>query len=224
MLKTQGARPTYVHMAMLGKDGKQAHVIGLCKEYVLDCVYKSVHPQSAFNSLYAIHYAPVFLDKVQVIVHGLNGWANNSLHLINLVEKTLDMPQTTLTELPGQYHVFQGNRRWLISPPMLSLYTLLIRAGRSCDGGDLDTATQAYYNCKGMNTDVGYMKQARPGLEHILTYGDRFVFGNNMAANWTSCGDIHGRGIINFSSGGLYDLQPRWYRRFKLKSQRLQWT
>lgn len=219
-----------ITMGLLGLDKTPAYGIGVCKEYILDCTLNSLrkgHSNGMYNA-----YRTVSLQEVQLIVCGLQNKLINSLNLLRSFEDILNMPPTVVNKA-GEGLIFRGNKRWMIAPPMLSLYALLIRSARSCDVNKSmdenlnylysyvrsDPSSPNYYNdyskYASLWTDSNSIIQARLGIECILTYGDIKVFGTNMEENWPAGTDIHNRGIIAFSQGHLYKNYKNWYQHMR---------
>lgn len=217
--------PVYhgVCMALLAENGHPVYSIGACKEYVLDYTLAAVHKG---GSIYCTKNHAC-LKEVRLAVYGLGDLVLCSLDLLNRFENALDIPPTQVyrTSVPNLV-VFRGDKRWMMAPPLLSLYALLVRVGRSHQLGKtlkeaLDSFWEAQipppsavYDAKywEKNTDRQYMKQAKVGIECILRHGDRAVFGEDMKENWEPGTDIHNRGIIAYSEKALKVKHPEWYK------------
>lgn len=113
------------------------------------------------------------------------------------------------------------------SPPMISLYTLLIRVGMTHELGQpwhetfkkiQKDKSGGYYN----KTDNSFAEQTQKGLDRILKYGDRKIFHRDIGRNYpatyksgvaVSVFTIHDSfGILGFSNGSTKNEFPHWHR------------
>jgi hypothetical protein len=116
--------------------------------------------------------------------------------------------------------VVEGHRRWIISPPMVSFYTLLVRLGFSHKVGSAATETtrgimdgsiKAY-----QPVDRSRLTGSWSGIERIMNEGDRKIFGSDMAKNYPAsvgANAVHGLGIMGFSSEYTKTVMPNWYKK-----------
>jgi len=120
--------------------------------------------------------------------------------------------------------VFKGNRRWLASPVMISLYTLLLRCGFT---HTLRTPYKKTINelCEGKKEpyQVSDKEQLIPsliGLSHIIKTDDQKIFGENIEENFPQdvpIGTMHNHmGIVSYSSGYCKTRFPKWYEDFQI--------
>lgn len=224
----------YVYVALLTEDGEYAYPMATCKEYVLDYTLYTLRGQQ--SSMYSSNNGKMVCTKeVRLAVAGLGEYALNSLDLINKFDHALDIPLTEMQGYDERVVIFRGNKRWMNAPPMLSLFSLLVRAGRlNILGKTLGEMLEWYWTTTVNVTvptydkfgrmsddyikstrdasDVSYMKQARKGIEYILQHGDRAIFGEEIEKNWKTGADIHNRGIITFGTGGLKTTHSAWYK------------
>ena len=139
----------------------------------------------------------------------------NALDMVNQVEEKLGIKKSILREcwLPPDnleksgVWLFEGSKRWLNSPPMLSLYSLLIRVGCVHTIGvnfektinDIISGELKPYQKK----DALWLKHAKLGIEKILRLGDRRIFYRHMKDNYPNLNIdvIHNQlGITGFSA------------------------
>jgi hypothetical protein len=117
-------------------------------------------------------------------------------------------------------YCFEGSRLWQISPPMLSLYTLLMRAGFA-HNKDLPWSTtvsriRADLIDPYQSLDTEQLIDARNGMQKILRLGPRRIFHKNIRRNYPEdipIETMHNElGIVSFSQGSTAELVPYWNR------------
>jgi len=145
------------------------------------------------------------------------------------------MPKTTLGPFanpPPRYRkagVFTTNssKRWMLAPPMVSLYTLLLRIGlvHPCGQRAVETLNQIEsgelhaYNHKpdtADDTDASILRNGRKGVNRILAYGDQRLFHKNIKKNYPSILStyrIHDScGLGAFANKHTKNDFPHWHR------------
>jgi len=116
-----------------------------------------------------------------------------------------------------------GDKRWQHAPPLVGLYTLLIRVGITHEVGA--SYKDTLKNCKNrLNTltpgagknDWGYIRDSWKGIEAVLKHGTN-CFHSKMENNYpkdlpkkTSLHD--GVGPVNWTRGICKKGMPRWYK------------
>lgn len=191
-------------MAMLGVNGKPAHSLGVCKEYILDCV---MYTHDLSDPPYAIAYGEVSLGETCLVVTGLKDRMVNSLDFVHLLESALGLPFSAVEVADDKAVVFCGDRRWQLAPPLLSLYALAIRVGiKHRPGESLGKSLVAL--SEGYDRDNLYVKTALPAIHCLLRHGvDIFDTEGNWARRY-----IHNDGIVSFAEGKLRARFPSWYK------------
>lgn len=222
--------------ALVSPDGKQCSPFVYCKDFLQDAV--QAHLLNMRRNIYRFVYDPEEHEPVDTratrillgnssdryMQHKIPG----CLDFINQFEKKLKISPSHVFECldpPKRYQnsgvwLFESSRRWIKSPPMLSLYTLLLRLGFVHTLGNDFTVTM-----KGVRTgkilayqeqDRSQLKYAQKGIERILKYGDRKIFHRNIAQNYpkkVSISVMHNNcGIVGFAQEEIKGMFPHWYR------------
>lgn len=225
-----------VEFSFASNDGKQVSPFAYCKDYLQDAVQGYLYHKK--RSIYGFTYdpkvhSPISVRKVRLLAANSSDFSfrdkmQNCLDFINQIEKQLKIPLTIVTECenpPNQYirggvWLFEGSARWIKSPPMLSLYTLLLRIGfghiigkRSEEtiNGIVNDSLNSY-----QSVDKSRLKQAKDGYDRILRVGDRNIFDSKIKNNYPKeirVNTMHNTlGIIGFSNGATKKYVPIWHK------------
>lgn len=233
-----------LEFAFLTENYRQIHQLVWCKDFMQDAIYGHMNNKkvSIFGFMYDPEVdPPIYMDKTRIM---LANWkdANFGIHVLenlrpflNAIEEQLKMARTVFeksTTPPARYkksgvYIVNGSKRWMKSPPMISLYTLLLRIGMVHKSKDdpLETIrkvrigeTSGYYS----TNDEGILKTSEEGLSRILEHGDRKIFHKEMKKNYpltTRSGDnfsvftLHDScGLSAFSRGVTKTWFPHWHR------------
>lgn len=225
-----------LEFAFVTKDYKQLCPFVTCRDFLQDAIHGHIHQKK--TSIYGFCYDPskhypIYLNRLRLIV------ANSSdaklgkkipacLEFVHQVEKALTIARTMVRGChnpPKKYKrsgvfLFEGSRRWLISPPMISLYTLLIRVG-------MNHKPQTPFRetidkiIKGEMTsyqaeDRDRLRQSIVGVDRIIRLGDRKVFPRKLEVNYpkqASTSTIHNNlGICGFTNENMQDMVGVWYK------------
>jgi len=217
-----------MEFAFASQDYQQCHQFVFCKDFLQDIIFANIHQK--WVSIYDFNYSPYIdprpcLDKIRILVTNANDSRlkikiYNSLDILNQVEERLGIKKSLLRECwlpPENYRksgiwMFEGSKRWINSPPMLSLYSLLIRVGcvhtigvnfEKTINDIIDGKIKPY-----QKKDALWLKHAKPGIEKILRIGDRKIFYRDIKENYPNLDIdvIHNQlGITGFSA----DLQDK---------------
>jgi len=225
-----------LEFAFVSKNYEQCCPFVLCKDYLQDAIYNHLH--KAKKSIYGFKYDPdkhfpLHLEQCRLVL------ANSSdskfrdkvpvcLDFINQIETKLKIAKTKAREcadppkkyLRGGVFLFEGSRRWLISPPMVSLYTLLLRVGFChVEGDSFEQTIKDILNKKRsayQGEDYNRLRNSQKGLERILKTGDRKIFPRDMKRNYPkgiSINTLHNDlGICAFSCGDTKGQFPNWHK------------
>lgn len=208
--------------ALVSDNYEQCNEFVLCKDFLQDIIFATIHNKKI--QIYNFEFDPKIdfkpsLKKIRLLVTNSSDKKFrkkifNSLNLVNKVEKQLDIPNSIVRNCnnpPEQYKdcgvfLFEGHKRWLNSPPMLSFYTLLIRIGfnHKPENSYKQTIEDTLLgNLKPyQKKDVIWLKQAQLGIEKIEKLGDKSIFFRNIKSNYPDfpINDIHNcLGITGFS-------------------------
>ena len=222
--------------AFVSDDYKQCCPFVLCKDFLHDAVYNRIHATK--KSIYGYHcsskegHPPIDLEKMRVVLANssdrkMREKIPNCLEFMHQVEKHLKMSLTVARECAsphpkysgGGIWLFESTKRWLSSPPMVSLYTLLIRVGFSHPiGADFQSTIDKiiHYSLKPYQyEDRGRLVGGKEGLNYILEHGDRKIFYSDIKKNYprVKINFLHNdMGIMGFSRGSTKDIIPYWHR------------
>jgi hypothetical protein len=233
----------------VSKNYEQIHQLVWCKDFIQDCIFGHLNnkPICIYNFSYTPGVSPpVYLHKTRLIV---TNWKDKEfgkkmiervVPLLHSIEVKLKMPKTKIAKCKGVPPIYgssgvwllEGSKRWMKAPPMISMYTFLIRVGLVHDPKDnVETTLKKIYNGNvktyydAHSRDMGFAQRAENGIKEILKYGDRKIFPSKMTENYpakikTKYGEepmsiynIHDRaGIIAFSEGKTKNTFPMWHK------------
>lgn len=230
-----------LEFALVSKDNKQINQFVFCKDFIQDAIEGFLNNHRV--SIYGFIYDPtkpetllLCLEKTRLL---LTNWRDkqfrfkldNCIDFVNQFEDRLGMSRTEVMEVenaPPFYKkagiwLFEGCKRWMQAPPMISLYTLLLRVGFSHKVGQSFEKTMKDIIAEELPTeqysDQIYLQDAEDGIRCILEHGDQKIFGKEMKKNYPNIGtyDMHSEcGIVGFSRGFAADFCPHWYEKIEL--------
>jgi len=226
-----------LEFAFLSRDNKQCCPFVLCKDYLQDAIYNQIYKTK--KKIYGFQYDaavenPISLTKTRLLIanssdKNLRDKIVQCIDFINQIEEKLNMPRTKYEECDdpplkykaGGVWLFESNRRWLISPPMISMYSLLIRVGMSHTTGKDFWNTINSIQSDGLKSyqyeDTYRLKYSTAGIKRILDEGDREIFYKEIKKNYpkgTKINTLHNDlGICGFSSGATKYIVPYWHRK-----------
>lgn len=121
-----------------------------CREYLHDTIQGALHKINRRFANFSYIYnqdKPFSFDKLRMLVgstHERNfpEKLTNAMHFLWKAERILDLPKTTLQECPNppwNFHessvwLLEASNAWLSAPPMISMYSLLLRIGLVYNG------------------------------------------------------------------------------------------
>ncbi len=213
---------TGLEYCLISKDNKQVCPLMLCKDFLQDAVWAWHNNRSC--SIYGFTYNrktgipicfertkialgngadPQFSDKMPLMVDFINQFEQK----IKLVRSSVRKISNPVTKYKSGMWLMESSNRWMIAPPMLSLYGLLVRVGFTHKkGAKYENTIKALIDGKVnpyQNNDKGQIAQAKPGIDLILKYGYTKIFGKSIKKNYPGEADIHtmhgGTGICAFS-------------------------
>jgi hypothetical protein len=240
-----------LEFAYLSEDYKQVHQLVWCKDFMQDTIFGFVN--RTVIEVYGFTYDPSTdphpcQSKTRMLVCN---WRDktfeqkilmNCREFLNDIESRLNMSKTIFERCmnpPAIYRkagvfIINGSKRWMLAPPMISLYTLLIRIGmvHPCGQSAIDTLnqiesgylkpynwkpdTETDYGTSHAENDTDFLQGGRSGLNRILQFGDQRLFYKDMAQNYPStltAYTIHDHcGLLAFSSKQTEEHFPHWHR------------
>lgn len=227
--------------ALVSNDLKQCHNFIWCKDFLHDVIYSTLNNKPI--EIYQFKYNPEknpqpSLDKIKLLITNSKDKKFEQkipacLDFVNQIEKRMKIKKSIVRKCwlpPEPYNIsgvflFEGSKRWLQAPPMISLYSLLLRIGLSHTiGNKFENTIEGIKNetikCYQKN-DRKWLINITAGLEKIFRIGDRRIFSKNIYENYPKkfmIDTIHNRmGIIGFSSevlcASLGDsvIVPHWH-------------
>jgi len=227
--------------ALVSSDYKQCHSFVWCKDFLHDVMYGALHDK--WFEIYKFRYNPSVdpapcLDRIRLLIANSkdNKFSDKIpavVDFINQIEKNLRIKKSIVRKCgkpPESYKksgifMFEGSKRWIQSPPMLSLYTLLLRVGfcHTINESFLKTIEEVKSGVVKpyQKKDGNLLKSSDLALQKILKIGDRKIFHREIELNYPSnmkIDLIHNRlGIIGFATdimcktNGSPVLIPRWH-------------
>lgn len=231
----QQALSAGLEYAFVSKENKQCCPWVLCKDFLQDAVYNQLYRTKrkiwgfCFNP--RIH-EPIDVEKTRILLANsqdpdFRNKIPQCLDFIHQIENRLRISKTRVRECSkpalkyrqGGVWYFEGNKRWLSSPVMLSLYTLLLRVGfvhtigESFEKTIEKVCSREIYPYQ--KEDDIKLRNARKGIKKILECGDKKIFHPEIKKNYPRVGIsiLHNDlGIVGFSQGYTKPFMPYWHR------------
>lgn len=214
----------------------------LCKDFLQDAIYNQLHQANA--EIFGFQYKPsesppIDLKKTRILLANskdisLRDKIPACLEFINQIEDKLKIPKTKARECSnpptiykrGGVWCFEGSNRWLNSPVMLSLYSLLLRIGFCHElGTDYEQTILKVKTKKKKGEkrkeyqrgDSNKLISSHYGLNRIIKLGDKKIFFKDIKKNYPkniAITTLHNNlGIVNFSLGLSRCYMPYWHRK-----------
>ncbi len=233
---------TGLQYSFLSEKGEQLSPFVHCKEFMMDTVWAELNnkPISTYGFLYHPEFFPkVCLTETRLL---LRNWEDkefvqgvqNCMRFLNQLERKLNFNPSKAVEVTnprGMMYVervpvmfVSGDPKWMLSPPLLSLYTMLLRVGMTYTKGSAWVFMKKLM--KGKERSYGREDAWRLTKIYdtvkILVDTKAEIFGTDMKKNWpttreTGDGkvvayDIHeNAGIMCFANGKAKYICPDWY-------------
>lgn len=224
-----------LEFCFISEDLKQCHSFVYCKDFLQDAVQAHLHKKTA--RIYGFSYnpkkkPPLNMTRTTIAFANksdkkLKDKIPNAIDFINQFSKKLKLTKTEIKEVSnppkGYDNVFvsYGSSRWMNSPPLLSMYTLLLRCGFvHTVGKDCMSTIEGIIGGKikpYSSNDISQLRGAKNGINSILKLGYRAFFYIDTAKNYpkqASTDEMHElTGIVGFSSGLSKDVCSYWHRK-----------
>ena len=228
-----------IEYCLLSDKYEQCHQMVWCKDYLHDVMYATINnkPIKIFNFQYnpKKQKIPSIKKTILCIADNKNkdliNEIENCIDLLNKFEHKIKMKKSKfyLCKNPsdnyknGSVFVIEGDKRWLASPPMISLYAMLIRIGFCHKKSNSIETTFTKIMTKKIKTyqprDIYNFKSSINGMKLILDNDDRNIFFKNLKYNYPMEIDIlrihNYLGISNFSAKFGMDIIDDWYKNIK---------
>ena len=218
----------------ISHDWKQCCPFVFCKDFLQDAV-QAVHHGKAIG-IYGFTYnpatcEPLYMERTRIALANAHdpefaSKVPNAVDFLNQFEKQLKLVRTVARPCSNSQKtyangifIFDASSRWMISPPMLSMYTLLLRIG-FCHTKDEDYAETIKKVIEGkivpyQRDDKVYLTSAKAGIDKILKYGYSRIFYKDPKKNFPDCNtsSMHNSsGIVSFSTGTSKSVVNHWHR------------
>ncbi len=162
-----------------------------------------------------------------------------ALDFLHQIEKQMGFRKTEILQVAGAgakegpTWLILGDKKWMLAPTLISLYSMLIRIGyylnpggefmRTLEmmrdgeiGGPAEEDDYYGYGESQAANDASYLKQAWKGIQVILKHGTK-VFHPTMERNYPSDTKVYSfhdmYGIVAFASRKPAKRMPTWYRK-----------
>jgi len=228
---------TFVTCKDFFQDAVQAHFIGQERSIWNFRYNPKTDPALSldrFRVLVGNKADPDFAGKIEAVVDFVNQYEKR-VHLIRTKAYECE-PTPQQFEKTGGVYMFEGSGRWMLAPPMVSLYTLLLRCGFVHKRGDDFDAT-----CKGIIEgkinlgnkakrpagcyDDHYLRDAQPAIKAIEEHGYARLFYKDAEKNFPASiavGTMHDCcGIVGYSQRRIKSEMPYWYRLLDQRPRKL---
>lgn len=228
---------------LLSDNYEQCHQFVWCKDYLHDVIYSKINnkPIKIFNFCFdpKKNNNPS-IKKIKLCIADtknkyLYDKIKHCIDLLNKIELKLCMKKSKYLlckNIPKNYSngsmiIIEGDKRWLSSPPMISLYSMLIRIGFChSKSNSYKTTFKKIINKKltlYQPKDLYNLKSSLNGIKTILQHNDKNIFFKNWKYNYPIEIDIlrihNYLGISNFSSKFGMDIISDWYKNI-IKNQK----
>lgn len=233
--------------AFCSKDYVQIHQFVWCKDFMQDVVYATVTKKQV--SIYGFSYnpeeaPPLDTEKTRLLLNSFRD-TNFGSKVFGGLKDFLTQIERQLKMVPTRFEIAEnphpryrksgiylaiGSKRWMQSPPMISLYTMLLRVGLVHTKGEDFAQTIAkvksgelkpYFGNRSDN-DKSLLSRTEKGFNRILRHGDRKLFHQNIEKNYPlkakgdldfSIHTLHDTcGLVGFSSDSTAYNFPHWHR------------
>lgn len=226
-----------VEYSFINSKGYQCFPFVFCKDFLQDALHARVINEK--RGIYGFYYDPninklINLNKTLLLITNsedvmLEHRMNNCLDFIHQIEEKMKF--NTLTKVfkcvspPLKYiksgvFCFEASKRWINAPPMISMYTLLIRVGFGHTIGNKFSKTLEKIELKEekpyQHADGHRIQNSIKSINYIISKGDKKIFGSNIKNNYPA--DLkttimhNDLGIIGFNKKITKKKMPNWFK------------
>lgn len=223
-----------MEFAWANKDLQQVNTFTSCKDHLQDVIHSYYKEESTASIWFPGNPNPSF-DRARIIIANA-GRPDDfckeiglAIDLLNLAEKKLHFRKTKAFRIsnPINQHkrcgafLLESSSNWMISPPMVSLYSLLIRSSPGHEIGDnLEESIVKMENSSKITwADQNYFKTGGWAIRRIFKYRNKIWYKERKQNYPVSLGynEMHVLGVCGMSSSCACVNQsestvPRWYR------------
>lgn len=225
-----------VEFALVSDDYNQCIPFVMCRDWLQDAIYGTIYNKEV--GIYGFKYDPskmpkVDLNKTRIVVvnsqdDSIGTKAESVIDFINQFERHLKLERTkavVISDVPAKYKkgggiYFEGSKKWMMAPPMISLYTLLIRVGFVHTIGETwrETVNKLIEGkiAPYQTHDSNYLKTAIEGIDNIMTIGYRPFFFGDVEKNYPEGIDMsslhNNSGIVSMSRKTSKNVCKHWTR------------
>ncbi len=220
--------------AFVSEDNKQVCPFVFCKDFLQDALmaYHNNKPACIYGFTYSKeNQEQICLDRTKLVIANAKDKNFSSkipamLNFIHQVERELRLVRSTIKLVespPSKYkngvYLLESSSRWMLAPPMISLFSLLIRVGfvhekgkkyqETIDGLKNDTI-KPY-----QSEDANQIRDAQLGFDRIRNHGYARVFWNDPSKNYPAISENsmhYDMGICAFSSQSSKKYVKHWHR------------
>lgn len=229
-----------MEMCFISRMWEQCCQFVLCKDFLHDAVFSYRHKKPI--EIYGFRYnhkrnKPIDLRNIRIAICNSQDpkfkyKIQPMISFLNQIEKEMGLKKSNIIRVknpPELYrkcgvYIVLGSGRWLISPPMISLFALLIRCGtrheineewRSTVDYIIDDLSFGYG--ESCSDDGDYLMEAMSTIEQIIKIGYNEIFYKTPKKNYPLNVDAEvfhdDYGICGFAMG---DCEVKhWYKKLK---------
>lgn len=235
--KLRQAFTTGVEYAFVNSKNYQACPFVFCKDFLQDAIHARIINEK--RGIHGFYYDPsqnktINLNKTLILVANsedvlLEQRMESCLDFIHQLEdkfsfntktKILKCLSPPLKYIRSGVFCFEASKRWIIAPPMISMYTLLIRVGLGHTIGQKFNKTLEKIELKEQkpyqHVDGHRIQHAIKSINYIISKGDKKIFGNKIKDNYPKhikTSVMHNDlGIIGFSRKLTKNKMPQWFK------------
>lgn len=202
---------------VISKNYEQSGGFSSCKDYIQDLYAyffnkKISQAQYAFETYY--HGFEPSKKNIKIAYSTSEFFVSKALDYIHQVENAFGFSTLSKIETSNRRNTFIaiGSEKWLLSTPMISFYTFLLRTSRQHVIGEdfIETFKQVSENK--FSTDGSTARRLLPMMEKMIELGVEKIFSGTTIKNYPSAMTTHGVGINGFAHGRARTLCHHWYK------------